>query len=101
MTSRKLNHFDFGKGARDTGVSAMAPVRALPVSWYTSEDMYELERWDILSRRWLFLIHSSRLKQTVQSQRYYHSLPEALPSTRVLKRHSLFETEQVHYLRER
>ncbi|CRK21524.1 hypothetical protein BN1723_012425 [Verticillium longisporum] len=38
-----------------------APVRALPASWYTSQDMYELERRAIFSRKWLLTTHKSRL----------------------------------------
>ncbi|KAE8423973.1 hypothetical protein BDV36DRAFT_278954 [Aspergillus pseudocaelatus] len=48
MTTKKLHYFDFSKDARYSGVSTMSPVRALPASWYTSENM-----------RWLFLTHSS------------------------------------------
>jgi phenylpropionate dioxygenase-like ring-hydroxylating dioxygenase large terminal subunit len=36
-------------------------VRALPANWYTSEEMYQLERRAIFSRRWLILTHKSRL----------------------------------------
>lgn len=46
------------------------PVRALPASWYTSQEMYELERRAIFSRRWIFLTHSSRLKEAGDWLRY-------------------------------
>ncbi|OAA57323.1 Rieske domain protein [Cordyceps fumosorosea ARSEF 2679] len=39
-------------------------VRALPASWYTSQDMYELERRAIFSRRWLLTTHKLRLKNS-------------------------------------
>lgn len=37
------------------------PIRALPASWYTSEDMYELERRSIFSRKWLLTTHKHRV----------------------------------------
>ncbi|KAF1965676.1 hypothetical protein BU23DRAFT_488774 [Bimuria novae-zelandiae CBS 107.79] len=37
-------------------------VRALPANWYTSEQMYQLERRAIFRRRWLLMTHQSRLK---------------------------------------
>lgn len=37
------------------------PVRALPASWYTSQDMYELERRSIFSRKWLLTTHQARV----------------------------------------
>lgn len=39
------------------------PVRALPGSWYTSPEMYELEKKAIFHRRWLLITHSHRLKR--------------------------------------
>ena len=36
------------------------PVRALPANWYTSPDMYELERRAIFSKKWLLLTHKNR-----------------------------------------
>ncbi|KAE8317055.1 hypothetical protein BDV41DRAFT_573160 [Aspergillus transmontanensis] len=58
MTTRKLHYFDFRKDARATGVSAMAPVRALPASWYTSEDIAVEEgdfpdRLEAYAARWV------------------------------------------------
>jgi phenylpropionate dioxygenase-like ring-hydroxylating dioxygenase large terminal subunit len=40
------------------------PVRALPANWYTSEEMYQLERRAIFSRRWLLITHNSRLRKS-------------------------------------
>ncbi|KAJ5160406.1 uncharacterized protein N7482_007410 [Penicillium canariense] len=37
------------------------PVRALPSSWYTSQEMYELERRAIFSRKWLLTTHKHRI----------------------------------------
>ena len=36
-------------------------VRALPASWYSSQDMYELERRAIFSRKWLLTTHKHRV----------------------------------------
>ena len=38
------------------------PFRALPSNWYTSPEMYELERRAIFSRKWQLITHSNRLK---------------------------------------
>ncbi|KAJ5124761.1 uncharacterized protein N7515_008586 [Penicillium bovifimosum] len=40
---------------------AKTPVRALPASWYTSKEMYQLERRAIFSRKWLLTTHKHRL----------------------------------------
>ncbi|RJE26933.1 hypothetical protein PHISCL_00740 [Aspergillus sclerotialis] len=37
------------------------PVRALPAPWYTSQDMFELERRSIFSRKWLLTTHKHRV----------------------------------------
>ncbi|PYH31284.1 aromatic ring-hydroxylating oxygenase subunit alpha [Aspergillus neoniger CBS 115656] len=39
-------------------------VRALPASWYTSQEMFELERRAIFSRKWLLTTHKLRLPNT-------------------------------------
>lgn len=39
------------------------PVRALPANWYTSPEMYQLERRAIFQRRWLLVTHRHRLKR--------------------------------------
>ena len=44
--------------------SEKTAVRALPASWYTSQEMYELERRAIFSKRWLLTTHKSRLPQS-------------------------------------
>ena len=48
-----------------------AAVRALPAPWYTSREMYELERRAIFSRRWLLTTHSNRLKEPGDFVRYH------------------------------
>ncbi|KEY64524.1 hypothetical protein S7711_03591 [Stachybotrys chartarum IBT 7711] len=45
-------------------------VRALPASWYTSQDMYELERRAIFSRKWLLTTHKARIPKTGDWVRY-------------------------------
>jgi phenylpropionate dioxygenase-like ring-hydroxylating dioxygenase large terminal subunit len=56
------------------GGPAAAPqkeaVRALPGNWYTSEEMYQLERRAIFSRRWLLLTHKSRVQNPGDYLRY-------------------------------
>lgn len=39
-------------------------VKALPASWYTSSEMYELERRAIFSRKWILVTHQQRLANT-------------------------------------
>ena len=39
------------------------PVRALPANWYTSQQMYELERRAIFSRKWQIITHQMRIAQ--------------------------------------
>lgn len=50
--------------------TATAPVRALPASWYISEEMYELERRAIFSKKWLLTTHSKRIPNNGDWQRY-------------------------------
>jgi len=42
----------------------------LPASWYTSQEMYELERRAIFSRKWLLVTHKLRLTQPGDWLRY-------------------------------
>lgn len=59
---------------RDSGntkvINEKKPVRALPASWYTSPEMYELERRAIFSRRWLLITHKLRLTKAGDYLRY-------------------------------
>ena len=41
-----------------------SPVRALPASWYTTQEMYELERRAIFSKKWMMITHKVRLSQS-------------------------------------
>lgn len=45
-------------------------VRALPASWYTSQELYELERRAIFSKKWLLITHKARLEKTGDWLRY-------------------------------
>ena len=45
-------------------------LRALPASWYTSEEMYQLERRAIFSRKWLLITHKLRFQQAGDWLRY-------------------------------
>ncbi|KAL5361710.1 Rieske [2Fe-2S] iron-sulfur domain-containing protein [Aspergillus floccosus] len=72
MAASMLHYFRYGNNgpSKETPPDGAAPVRALPASWYTSQEMYELERRAIFSKRWLFITHSSRLKDTGDWLRY-------------------------------
>lgn len=71
--SSMMHYLGFGAGApkMDTPASnEQTRVRALPAPWYTSEEMYNLERRAIFSRRWLFMTHSSRFQDAGDWLRY-------------------------------
>ncbi|KAH3904261.1 hypothetical protein HBI56_176730 [Parastagonospora nodorum] len=69
--TRSLNYFNFNAAAaKDATLEKQSPVRALPSSWYSSQAMYEMERRAIFSRRWLFITHSSRVKNAGDWVRY-------------------------------
>ncbi|KAK1148854.1 hypothetical protein N8T08_008739 [Aspergillus melleus] len=66
MTSVLKNYFGLGK-VTATEVSPdddSNAIRALPASWYTSQEMYELERRAIFSKKWLLTTHKLRLPNT-------------------------------------
>ncbi|KAJ5674444.1 uncharacterized protein N7477_004378 [Penicillium maclennaniae] len=46
------------------------PVRALPASWYLSEDLYQLERRALFSKKWLLTTHSLRIPSPGDWSRY-------------------------------
>ncbi|KAF2819323.1 putative Rieske 2Fe-2S family protein [Ophiobolus disseminans] len=71
MASGLLHYFNFGASAPKEAVPQKeSPVRALPASWYTSQAMYEIERRAIFSKRWLFMTHTTRVKNTGDWLRY-------------------------------
>ena len=39
------------------------PPKALPASWYRSEEMYELERRAIFSKKWILITHKLRFQK--------------------------------------
>lgn len=60
MARSILNYFGFGSPPSDEEKTAM---RALPANWYTSHEMYELERRAIFSRKWMLITHMHRLQK--------------------------------------
>lgn len=52
-----------GLGASPPVDDKPSAVRALPGEWYTSQEMYELERRAIFSRKWQLITHQTRLKK--------------------------------------
>jgi phenylpropionate dioxygenase-like ring-hydroxylating dioxygenase large terminal subunit len=64
-----LNYFGFGgfpSGGEDT-----TALRALPSNWYTSQEMYELERRAIFSRKWMLITHRVRLSKPGDFLKYH------------------------------
>ncbi|KAH1391303.1 hypothetical protein KXW40_005949 [Aspergillus fumigatus] len=60
------NYLGLGSTANDEKNA----IRALPSSWYTSQEMYELERRAIFSRKWLLTTHKLRLPNPGDWLRY-------------------------------
>lgn len=60
------NYFGLGEVASSgaTPTDGSTPTQALPASWYTSQELYELERRAVFSRKWLLTTHISRLPNT-------------------------------------
>lgn len=59
-----------GLGGPTTKDDSKLPVRALPASWYTSQEMYELEKRAIFSKRWQLITHKARLAESGDWLRY-------------------------------
>lgn len=70
MVSSIFNYLGLGKPVPAGKPAKPTPVRALPASWYTSEEMYELERRAIFTRKWLLITHKVRLQQDGASLQY-------------------------------
>jgi len=71
MTTYLKNYFGLAKGqGPDKPEQDNEPVRALPASWYTSQEMFELERRAIFSKKWLLTTHSLRLPNNGDWLRY-------------------------------
>ena len=60
------NHFGLGEVASSgtTPTTTNPPMTTLPAAWYTSPELYELERRAISSKKWLLTTHSMRLVNT-------------------------------------
>ncbi|KAL4881650.1 Rieske [2Fe-2S] domain protein [Aspergillus karnatakaensis] len=58
-----LSYLGVGGSAKAADETKNA-TRALPASWYTSQEMFELERRAIFSRKWLLTTHKLRLINT-------------------------------------
>ena len=59
-----------GLGGSTSTSNDVEAVRALPASWYTSQEMYQLERRAIFSKRWLLTTHKLRFKEPGDYLRY-------------------------------
>jgi len=57
-------------GSASQDAKKKTPVRALPGSWYISDEMYQLERRAIFSKRWLLTTHKARLPKNGDWLRY-------------------------------
>ena len=68
MAPSLLNYF--GLGSSVPAKNDNTALRALPASWYTSQEMYELERRAIFSRKWLLVTHKLRLANAGDWLRY-------------------------------
>lgn len=65
------NYLGWASDASDSDDSTKSnTVRALPASWYTSDEMYELERRAIFSRKWLLTTHKLRVTKPGDWLRY-------------------------------
>ena len=53
----------FGLGAAEAPIKESSP-RLLPASWYSSKEIYELERRAVFSRKWLLTTHKLRFPKT-------------------------------------
>lgn len=69
MVASLLSYIGLG-GSAAVAAPQTETVRALPGNWYTSEEMYQLERRAIFSRRWLLLTHRSRVQNSGDYLRY-------------------------------
>jgi phenylpropionate dioxygenase-like ring-hydroxylating dioxygenase large terminal subunit len=64
MAPAIMNYFGLGGGPAAPIAEKKpdnSPVRALPASWYTSQEMFELEKRAIFSKKWMLITHKNRL----------------------------------------
>lgn len=64
------NYLGLGATPVTSNAKESSTTRALPASWYTSEEMYQLERRAIFSKKWLLTTHKLRLANTGDWLRY-------------------------------
>lgn len=69
MATAIMSYFGFGgptlPATKPIKPTKPQPVRALPASWYTSPDMYNLEKRAIFTRRWQLITHKCRFTETI------------------------------------
>ncbi|KAJ5503728.1 hypothetical protein N7463_006602 [Penicillium fimorum] len=66
-----VKNYVLGEGdASPTPANNNSPVHPLPTSWYSSQDIHELERRAIFSRKWLLTTHKLRFPKTGDWLRY-------------------------------
>ncbi|KAJ5928212.1 hypothetical protein N7466_007168 [Penicillium verhagenii] len=70
MTSMLKSYMGFTDPAGERVPQETSPARALPANWYTSKEMYELERRAVFSRKWLLTTHKLRLAKTGDYLKY-------------------------------
>ncbi|KAM5364605.1 hypothetical protein ACJZ2D_011461 [Fusarium nematophilum] len=58
------------RSTRRLGRNATTTARALPSAWYRSEEIYELERRAIFSKKWILVTHILRLPERGSWVRY-------------------------------
>ncbi|VUC23004.1 unnamed protein product [Clonostachys rosea] len=70
MALKFLSSLSTGLTSSTTVDPGKETVRALPGQWYTSPELYELERRAVFSRRWLLTTHRNRLREPGQWLQY-------------------------------
>ncbi|KAJ5202115.1 ISP domain-containing protein [Penicillium cinerascens] len=71
MSAMLNSYLGFGEVAGlESSKNDDSPLQAIPASWYTSQEMFELERRAIFSRKWLLTAHKLRLPNTGDYLRY-------------------------------
>lgn len=61
---------DTDKSKPQNATTQSTGIRALPGSWYVSQEMYDLEKRAIFSKKWLLTTHNLRLPNKGDWQRY-------------------------------
>ncbi|WPH03140.1 Hypothetical protein R9X50_00601500 [Acrodontium crateriforme] len=58
-----LKYFGLGSDTHPNPENDQHALRALPSNWYTSPEMYELERRAIFSKKWQLITHKARFNE--------------------------------------